>query len=96
MNGELLRLIDAIHRDKDIDKEVLFDGIEQALLTAPDVELGRRRCPVPVRDGAVAGHPLDRRPERGPSTSRPRVAPLARLERNGICPPSFLPSLAEE
>jgi N utilization substance protein A len=34
MNGELLRLIDAIHRDKDIDPEILFDSLEQALLTA--------------------------------------------------------------
>ena len=28
MNGELLRLIDAIHRDKNIDREILLDGIE--------------------------------------------------------------------
>jgi N utilization substance protein A len=34
MNGELLRIIDTIHRDRDIDKEVLFEGIETALLTA--------------------------------------------------------------
>lgn len=34
MNGELLRLVDAIHRDQGIDKEVLFDSLEQALLTA--------------------------------------------------------------
>lgn len=34
MNGELLRLVDAIHRDKDIDKEILFESLEQALLTA--------------------------------------------------------------
>src|SRR5262245_14524748 len=35
MNGdELLRIIDAIHRDKDIDKEVLFESIETALATA--------------------------------------------------------------
>jgi transcription termination/antitermination protein NusA len=40
MNGELLRLIDAIHRDKDIDKEVLFEGLEQALLTAAKKKYG--------------------------------------------------------
>jgi N utilization substance protein A len=40
MNGELLRLIDAIHRDKDIDKEILFDALEQALLSA-----ARRKYP---------------------------------------------------
>ncbi len=34
MNGELLRIIDTIHRDKAIDKEVIFQGIEQALQSA--------------------------------------------------------------
>ncbi len=34
MNGELLRLIDSISRDKAIDKDVIFQGIEQALATA--------------------------------------------------------------
>ncbi|MEK7450306.1 MAG: transcription termination factor NusA [Planctomycetota bacterium] len=34
MNGELLRLIDSIHRDKRIDKEVIFEGIETALASA--------------------------------------------------------------
>jgi N utilization substance protein A len=35
MNGaELLRIVDAIHRDKSIDKEIVFDGIEQAILSA--------------------------------------------------------------
>jgi len=33
-DGELLRLVDSIHRDKNIDREVLFLGIESALLTA--------------------------------------------------------------
>jgi len=40
MNGELLRLVDAIHRDKDIDKEILFDSLEQALLTAAKRKYG--------------------------------------------------------
>ncbi len=40
MNGELLRLVDAIHRDKDIDKEILFDSLEQALLTAARRKFG--------------------------------------------------------
>ena len=34
MNGELLRLVDAIHRDKGIDREVLLESIEQALGSA--------------------------------------------------------------
>lgn len=31
---ELLRLVDSIHREKDIDREVLFEGLEVALATA--------------------------------------------------------------
>ncbi len=35
MNGpELLRIVDALHRDKNIDKEIVFEGIEQAILSA--------------------------------------------------------------
>ncbi|MGL5096784.1 MAG: transcription termination/antitermination protein NusA, partial [Planctomycetia bacterium] len=33
-NGELLRLVDTIHRDKGIASEVVFDAIESAILTA--------------------------------------------------------------
>ncbi|MBI4881272.1 MAG: transcription termination/antitermination protein NusA [Planctomycetes bacterium] len=43
LNGEeLIRLIDTIHRDKDIDKEVLFEAIEAALLTAVRKRYGER------------------------------------------------------
>lgn len=35
MNGnEILRIVDAIHRDKGIDKDTVFEGIEQAILSA--------------------------------------------------------------
>ncbi|MFW6162384.1 MAG: transcription termination factor NusA [Planctomycetota bacterium] len=34
MNGDLLRLVDSIHRDKDIDREVIFDALEDALVSA--------------------------------------------------------------
>ncbi len=34
MNGELLRIVDSIHRDKDIDKEIILQGIESALRKA--------------------------------------------------------------
>ena len=35
MNGvEVLRIVDAIHRDKSIDPEIVFEGIEQAILSA--------------------------------------------------------------
>ena len=42
MNGELLRLVDSIHRDKDIDKEIIFRGIEDALLSAARKRFGQR------------------------------------------------------
>jgi N utilization substance protein A len=31
---EVLRIVDAIHRDKNIDKEIVFEGIEQSILSA--------------------------------------------------------------
>lgn len=35
MNGvEVLRIVDSIHRDKNIDTEIVFEGIEQAILSA--------------------------------------------------------------
>jgi len=34
MNGDLVRIVDSIHRDRDIDKEVIFEGIESAVITA--------------------------------------------------------------
>ena len=40
MNGEILRLVDTIHRDKDIEKEIIFQAIEAALLTAVKKKVG--------------------------------------------------------
>lgn len=41
MNGpELLRIVDAIHRDKSIDKAIVFEGIEQAILSAARKHFG--------------------------------------------------------
>ena len=40
MNGELLRLVDSIHRDKNIDTEIVFNGIESAILTAARKHFG--------------------------------------------------------
>ncbi|MCA9113898.1 MAG: transcription termination factor NusA [Planctomycetaceae bacterium] len=33
-SSEILRIVDAIHRDKNISSEIVFEGIEQAILTA--------------------------------------------------------------
>jgi N utilization substance protein A len=38
--NELLRIIDAIHRDKNIDKEIVFEGIEAALVSAAKKRYG--------------------------------------------------------
>ncbi len=38
--NELLRIVDAIHRDKGIDKEIVFEGIEAALVSAAKKHYG--------------------------------------------------------
>ncbi len=38
--SELLRIVDTIHRDKNIDKEVVFEGIEAALISAAKKHYG--------------------------------------------------------
>ena len=43
MSVDLVRIVDSIHRDKNIPKEIVFEGIESALATAakkhyPDAE----------------------------------------------------------
>jgi len=40
MNGEVLRLVDSIARDKSIDRETVFQGIEGALLSAARKQYG--------------------------------------------------------
>ncbi|MBX3444208.1 MAG: transcription termination factor NusA [Planctomyces sp.] len=45
MNGpEILRLVDAISRDKNVDSEVVFEGIEQAILSAALKHYGEDRA----------------------------------------------------
>ena len=40
MNRELLRMVDSIHRDRQVDKEIIFTGIEQALISAAQKRYG--------------------------------------------------------
>ena len=40
MSVDLVRIVDSIHRDKNIAKEILFEGIESALATAKPVSSG--------------------------------------------------------
>jgi len=39
-SNEVLRIVDAIHRDKNIDKEIVFQGIEAALVSAAKKRFG--------------------------------------------------------
>lgn len=60
MNQDLVRIIDSIHRDKDIDPEVLFTALEEAMLTAVRKHFGDRetlRVHIDRRTGEV--HVLD-------------------------------------
>ena len=57
MNGpELLRIVDAIHRDKSIDKEIVFEGIEQAILSAARKHYGEEEA-IEVQVDRTSGHP---------------------------------------
>ncbi len=57
MNGaELLRIVDAIHRDKAIDKEIVFEGIEQAIVSAARKHYGEEN-EVDVHADRNNGHP---------------------------------------
>ena len=38
--SELLRIVDTIHRDKNIDKEIVFEGIEAAYISAAKKHFG--------------------------------------------------------
>ena len=40
LGEEVLRIVDSIQRDKNIDKEIVFKGIESALLTAAKKHYG--------------------------------------------------------
>jgi transcription termination/antitermination protein NusA len=57
MNGpELLRIVDAIHRDKSIDKEIVFEGIEQAILSAARKHYGEEEV-IDVHVDRTSGNP---------------------------------------
>ncbi len=56
--SELLRIVDTIHRDKNIDKEIVFEGIEQALVSAAKKHYGEEEDVVVTIDrqnGTIAG-----------------------------------------
>lgn len=56
--NEILRIVDAIHRDKNIDKEIVFEGIEAALVSAAKKHYGEMEDIVIKIDrvsGAISG-----------------------------------------
>jgi transcription termination/antitermination protein NusA len=64
--NEILRIVDAIHRDRNIDKEIVFDGIEAALISAAKKHYGEMEDIVVKIDrsngsifGSHNGVPLD-------------------------------------
>jgi len=66
MNGELLRQIDAIRREKNIDAEIIFTGIESALASAIKKHLGTAEDVVITIDRAsgaisatIGGRPME-------------------------------------
>jgi N utilization substance protein A len=76
VNGaELLRIIDALHRESDIGKEVLFEALEQALLAAARRKYGEEAALTLTVDRET-GVPLLRDPEG-------QELPLADLGRIG-------------
>ena len=46
MNGEVLRIVDALHRQKGIDKELIFTSIEQAIAMAAKKQLNVEELPL--------------------------------------------------
>jgi N utilization substance protein A len=56
--SELLRIVDAIHRDKNVEKEVVFTAIEAALVSAAKKQYGEEEDIVVVidrKDGSISG-----------------------------------------
>jgi N utilization substance protein A len=56
--SELLRIVDTIHRDKNIDKEIVFEGIEAAIVSAAKRHFGEEEDIVVAIDrksGSISG-----------------------------------------
>jgi N utilization substance protein A len=56
--NEVLRIVDAIHRDKNVDKEVVFTAIEAALVSAAKKQYGEEAdivVQIDRKDGSISG-----------------------------------------
>ncbi len=54
---EILRIVDAIHRDKNIDKEIVFEGIEAAFVSAAKKQYGEEadiQVKIDRQDGSIS------------------------------------------
>jgi N utilization substance protein A len=55
---EILRIVDAIHRDKNVDKEIVFSAIEAALVSAAKKQYGEEediQVHIDRKDGSISG-----------------------------------------
>jgi N utilization substance protein A len=55
---EILRIVDAIHRDKNVEKEVVFTAIEAALVSAAKKQYGEEediQVFIDRKDGSISG-----------------------------------------
>ncbi len=95
-SAEILRTVDAIHRDKNIDKEIVFEGIEAALVTAAKKHYGEEaeiEIEIDRADGTISGtvdgQPLD--PEEavgriGAQTAKQvMIQKIREAERDALC-----------
>ena len=64
--AEVLRIVEAIHREKNIDKELVFEGIEAALVSAAKKQYGEEEeifVQIDRENGSISGthngEPLD-------------------------------------
>ena len=96
-SSELLRIVDSIHRDKNIDKEIVFEGIEAARFPLPRSTTAKRKTSrsrsivAPARSRARTTAPpwhrgdgrADRRPDRqaGDDPEDPRGRARPPLQR---------------
>lgn len=56
--NELLRIVDAIHRDKNVEKEIVFSAIEAALVSAAKKQYGEEEdivVNIDRKDGSISG-----------------------------------------
>ena len=54
---EVMRIVDSIHRDKNIDKEIVFQAIEAALVSAAKKQYGEEEDIVRISRSKGAAYP---------------------------------------